>query len=237
MTSQHTEDAEQGTAHCCLLRAQNVSANVRSHRDSRYTMNKQLNIFLLIGQSNMYGCGDIAEVRPLKHPQVSMYQGGQWIPASDPLHVDAPDDPRVGLGMSFATALLNTYPNAEIGLLQCAVGGTPLSRWSPGADLYDNAVDLIRRASSGGILKGILWHQGESDSDTETAASTYGSRLIEMIESLRTDLLHSRRPSSAENWAGFLRKLSDSSSMIWSIVSSTSWGTSLRFTVAFHLKG
>jgi len=60
-------------------------------------MNKQLNIFLLIGQSNMYGCGDIAEVRPLKHPQVSMYQGGQWIPASDPLHVDAPDDPRVGL--------------------------------------------------------------------------------------------------------------------------------------------
>lgn len=187
-------------------RAAPVTHDVRSHRDSRYTMNKQLNIFLLIGQSNMYGCGDIAEVRPLKHPQVSMYQGGQWIPASDPLHVDAPDDPRVGLGMSFATALLNTYPNAEIGLLQCAVGGTPLSRWSPGADLYDNAVDLIRRASSGGILKGILWHQGESDSDTETAASTYGSRLIEMIESLRTDLAAQQTPVISGELGRFLAK-------------------------------
>ena len=167
-------------------------------------MNKQLNIFLLIGQSNMYGCGNMAEVRPLKHPQVSMYQGGRWIPAGDPLHVDAPDDPRVGLGMSFATALLDTYPHAEIGLLQCAVGGTPLRRWSPGADLYEKAVALVRLASSGGILKGILWHQGESDSDSEAAASTYGSRLVEMIESLRRDLYAQQIPFISGELGRFL---------------------------------
>ena len=39
-----------------------------------------------------------------------------------------------------------------------------------------------------GTLKGVLWHQGESDSGTRTNADSYGARLGQMIRDLRADL-------------------------------------------------
>ena len=75
-----------------------------------------------------------------------------------------------------------------IGLVPCAVGGTQLKRWQPGGDLYSNAVYRARLAMQDGTLKGILWHQGESDSGTATNANTYGDRLAGMIRDIRADL-------------------------------------------------
>ena len=151
-------------------------------------MNKQLDIFLLIGQSNMYGCGDPEDVPPIEHPQVFMYQSGKWIQAKDPLHVEKPVNPSVGLGMSFAVSLLETFPDMNVGIVQCAFGGTPLSSWVPGAKLYENAVSLVGRSGSNGILRGILWHQGESDADAQANAETYAERFSGMIQGFRSDL-------------------------------------------------
>ena len=153
-----------------------------------------MDIFLLIGQSNMAGRGELDEVAPLRHPNIRMFRDGQWVTAESPLHTDNPETAGTGPGMSFAVELLKEDPSAIIGLIPCAVGGTPLSRWMPGGDLYDNAISTTRQALASGTLKGILWHQGESDSKDRQDAESYAQRLGKMIPTLRTDLDASNVP-------------------------------------------
>jgi hypothetical protein len=105
-------------------------------------MNSNLNVFLLIGQSNMAGRGRLDEVPSLQHAEVSMFLDGRWIPAEEPLHTDKPDFAGIGLGMSFAVELATRAAIAPIGLIPCAFGGTSLAEWMPGTELYENAVSL-----------------------------------------------------------------------------------------------
>jgi hypothetical protein len=145
-------------------------------------------IFLLIGQSNMYGCGPFDGVIPASNPKISMFQDQQWQVAKNPMHFKKPKNYSLGLGMSFAEELLRLKFSSSIGLIQCAFGGTPLRCWVPGAELYNNAIETFHRASKSSKLKGILWHQGESDSKDLKDAETYGPRLNKMIHQLRHDL-------------------------------------------------
>jgi len=147
-----------------------------------------MNVFLLMGQSNMSGRGRLADVPALVHPDVFMWRDGQWLPAAEPLHTDKPDDCGVGLGMSFAVDLAQRMGLAPVGLVPCAVGGSPLRRWMPGADLYEAVLGEARAALAHGSLSGLLWHQGEHDSCGEEMASSYADRLATMITQLRTDL-------------------------------------------------
>lgn len=166
----------------------------------------ELNIFLLIGQSNMAGRGKLGEVPELAHPQVFMFREGRWVNASEPLHTDKPAIAGVGLGMSFATQLIAEAGMMRIGLVPCAVGGTPLSRWMPGADLYDSSVAIARSALANGNLRGILWHQGEGDSGQRGDAETYGERFRNMIKSLRSDLAAESVPVIAGELGRFLQQ-------------------------------
>lgn len=168
-------------------------------------MANRLNIFLLIGQSNMAGRGRFNEVPQLEHPQVFMFRADRWITAMEPLHTDKPQIAGIGLGMSFAVELIRAAGMAPVGLIPCAVGGTPLSRWMPGADLYENAMGTARAALAAGNLKGILWHQGENDSGNREDAASYGERLRDMIQSLRADLSAHSVPVVAGELGHFLR--------------------------------
>ena len=171
---------------------------------SHFGMNESLDIYLLIGQSNMAGRGKLGEVSALRDPRVFMYRDGRWIIAEEPLHRDKPSIAGVGLGMSFAMEFLHARRTA-IGLVPCAVGGTPLSRWIPGADLYVNAVSVTKQAMSHGTLRGILWHQGESDSGKLEDASSYGQRFRHMIGSLRAELSQADVPVVAGELGAFLK--------------------------------
>ncbi len=168
-------------------------------------MENELNIFLLIGQSNMAGRGRLNEVAPLSNPQIFMFRDGHWTAATEPLHTDKPHVAGIGLSMSFAVTLMKEASISPIGLVPCAVGGTPLSRWMPGADLYENAVKTIRAALSKGKLSGVLWHQGEGDSGNYDDAASYGERLGKMIKSLRSDLSVEEIPVIAGQLGYFLR--------------------------------
>ncbi|MCF7853892.1 MAG: sialate O-acetylesterase [Candidatus Pacebacteria bacterium] len=152
------------------------------------TPHKPLDIFLLIGQSNMAGRGPMNTVPALSHPNVWMFRDGEWLPAREPLHTDKPDIAGVGLGMSFAVTLASKESEKGVGLLPCAVGGTRLERWLPGADLYEHAVSVTRQALSSGTPRGILWHQGEGDATEEELAESYGERLSRTIAGLRKEL-------------------------------------------------
>ncbi len=165
-----------------------------------------MNIFLLTGQSNMAGRGPLDAVEPLRHPNILMLGEEGWVEASEPLHRDRPTA-GIGLAMSFAQRLLERSPQATIGLVPCAEGGSPLSQWMPGQDLSERALALAHRAMADGELRGILWHQGESDSKTKSDATSYAPRLTKMIAHFREQLTATDVPFIAGEIGPFLREV------------------------------
>lgn len=166
---------------------------------------KKLNIFILMGQSNMSGRGDLSEVPALRHPDVFMWRHGQWMAAEEPLHTDKPQMVGVGLGMRFAIEVMNRTGLSPIGLVPCAVGGSPLRRWMPGEDLYEGALKESVDALQYGNLAGFLWHQGEHDACGAEMAATYAERLAAMITCLRTALGRADAPFMAGEIGHFLK--------------------------------
>ena len=150
-------------------------------------------LYLLIGQSNMAGRGKVDDESKQSHPRVFVLnKENQWAPAVDPLHFDKPIA-AVGPGLAFGKAMADANPQAKIGLIPCAVGGSSILAWAPGAPdaatkthPYDDTLRRVRIALRSGTLKGILWHQGESDRATGVAA-TYGEKLTELIARLRKE--------------------------------------------------
>jgi len=151
---------------------------------------KRFHIYLLMGQSNMVGRDTRGMDSQIVNPQIlALNTNGQWIVAHDPLHPrNGRIDPGVGPGMSFAAEMLKADPTVTIGLVPCAVGGTPLRRWVKGGDLYENAVARAKIAAQAGVIEGVLWHQGEADTEKQENAETYGKRLTQMFKDLRQDL-------------------------------------------------
>jgi hypothetical protein len=143
-------------------------------------------IYLLMGQSNMVGRGELTRWPP--HPRVlSFNKSGNWIPAVDPLHEKSLRD-RVGPGVSFGRGMLHVVDReVTLGLVPCAVGGSPLSRWEKGGDLYEATVRRAREAAKHGVLRGILWMQGEKDAKELALAKSYAKRLDAMILDLRRE--------------------------------------------------
>jgi len=170
---------------CAGLAAAAAAAVVLAQNAPR----KDMQLFLLIGQSNMAGRGPIGAQDKEPIPGVfALNKEMAWAPAIDPLHFDKPDIAGVGIGRSFAKTLLAADPGASIGLIPAAFGGTSLDEWKPDGKLYSDAVDRAREAMKAGKLRGILWHQGENDSAKEDLARSYRERFAAMIARLRSDL-------------------------------------------------
>jgi hypothetical protein len=150
---------------------------------------EKLHLYLLMGQSNMAGRGKIGAEDQTPHARVLLFTlENKWEPAVEPITHDKPGMLGVGPGLAFGKAMAENEPGVTIGLVPCAFGGTPLKRWERGGDLYSNAVHRAKLAMRAGTLKGILWHQGESDSGSATNANSYGDRLVRMIHDIRADL-------------------------------------------------
>jgi hypothetical protein len=152
-------------------------------------------IYFLIGQSNMAGRGKVDSISKAERPRVLMLdKNGNFVPATDPLHFDK-KEAGVGPGISFAESMLPADNNIKIGLVPAAVGGTSIKVWVPGGydsatktHPYDDALVRIKEAMQYGVLKGILWHQGEANSSTFSKSPTYISRLEALIKRIRTEL-------------------------------------------------
>jgi hypothetical protein len=146
-------------------------------------------LFLLVGQSNMAGRGVVEEQDRQAIARVFMLNKSmEWVPAVDPVHFDKPDIAGVGLARSFGRTLAAADPNASIGLIPAAFGGTSLDEWKAGGKLYEEAVRRAKFAMREGKLRGILWHQGEADAGKQELAASYRERFAAMIAQLRSDL-------------------------------------------------
>jgi len=145
-------------------------------------------LYLLIGQSNMAGRGKIELQDKVAVPRVLMLnKANEWVSAVDPIHFDK-TIAGVSLGRTFGIVMAKANPKIKIGLIPCAVGGTPIRRWQQKGDLYKAALKRAKVAQKNGVIKGILWHQGENDSGKEDTAKIYEQQLHAMIAAWRKDL-------------------------------------------------
>lgn len=160
---------------------------------------ERLDLFLLIGQSNMKGRGHMPE-EPLNDPRFVMMhlKNDQWYHARHPLHLTGDpktfkghDNAGVGPGLAFATEIAAADPKARIGLLPCAKGGSAISLWSEKGRLYLEAVRRTKQALSEGPkgktrLRAVLWLQGEADSKVAKLPG-YPAALNSLVDRLRAD--------------------------------------------------
>lgn len=147
---------------------------------------EKFEIYLLMGQSNMVGRDTRTLAEQVDNPQVLALNGdGQWVVAHEPMHVGGTG---IGPGIPFALEMLKANPGVTIGLVPCAVGGTSLAHWVKGADLYEKAISRAKIAATAGVIKGVLWHQGEADTGYEKKAQVYEAHLAQMFKDLRADL-------------------------------------------------
>ena len=164
---------------------------------SRRIEGAPLHLYILAGQSNMAGVGGYARPRHVApEPRAwvlgrpMLLSGPEKKPRSmpDPLWVQMGTQWKlggrgVGPDWGFAKALLEQDPTARIGIIQIAASGSNIERWIDdpslergGGDYYSNVVVTVRRAMQDGVLKGFLWHQGESN----TGSADY-DRLFERM--------------------------------------------------------
>ncbi len=152
---------------------------------------EDLDLYLLIGQSNMAGRGVVEpqDTVPFKNV-LTLTKDFKWVPAQDPIHFDK-KMAGVGLGRTFGIEMQKLNPESKIGLIPCAVGGSPIDSWKSeaifmGTDKHpwDDMVERLEFALQYGELKGVLWHQGESDSKLELAPY-YGQKFKQLVSRLR----------------------------------------------------
>jgi hypothetical protein len=163
---------------------------VQAEEVKRYEGPKEkLHLYLLIGQSNMAGRAPLGEeLKGVIDRCYLLNAGNEWEPAKNPLNRYSTI--RKGLGMqklgpgdSFARTMLKENKDISLGLVVNAKGGSSIKQWSKESAFYKDAVKRMTVARKSGVLKGILWHQGESDAkDAE-----YLDKLSALVENLRKD--------------------------------------------------
>ena len=145
--------------------------------------------FLMIGQSNMAGRGELSEAPAHQSENLYMLRMGRWQKLEEPVNPDR----RIftGLyhsGVSMASTFADTVALATgfgVGMIPCADGGTRIEQWMPGEVLFDHAVMTTELAGRTAQLSGILWHQGESNCRKGDDPEAYGELLYQMLTALR----------------------------------------------------
>lgn len=165
-------------------------------------------VFLLIGQSNMEGMAQPeAEDRKLNN-RVKMLQYtdctntarkyNTWYTAIPPLHSCFAG---VGPGDYFGKALADAYPEATIGLVPLGIAGVDIDFFRKGVvsarraefkippddhweGAYEWVLERARLAQEMGTIRGIIFHQGESD----TGQAAWLDKVQGMVADLRSDL-------------------------------------------------
>ena len=164
----------------------------------------EYDVYLLLGQSNMAGRGEMLEEDYAVIPNVYLLDSeGKPVPAAGPMNIyssirktDAVQ--AMGPGASFAKTVAE-HTGRKVLLVVNARGGSSVNDWRKdlvsyikvgdsseytSVSFYGEALRRARQAMKYGALKGIIWHQGCSDQSDDR----YVSRLTYVVEDFRKDL-------------------------------------------------
>ncbi|WP_372774229.1 sialate O-acetylesterase [Mangrovibacterium sp.] len=149
-------------------------------------------VFMMAGQSNMAGRGFVEPQDTIPSERIlTINKSNEIIVAKEPLNFYEPGMNGLDCGVSFAKKLLGQVPeNVSVLLVPTAVGGSSISQWLGDSihrevQLLSNFKEKMELAKKHGTIKGILWHQGESDAN-QHCIPLYEERLTELIGKFRT---------------------------------------------------
>ncbi len=154
-------------------------------KDGIQSVENTLDAFLMIGQSNMAGRGFLDQVPPIINRDCLMLRMGRWQIMGEPINPDRGPAAEFAPGVCLAASFADEYQKAtgrKTGLIPCADGGTTIAQWQPGEVLFDHAVMQTGLAARSANIKGILWHQGESDCKNSDG---YKDGFIRMMGEMR----------------------------------------------------
>ena len=154
-------------------------------------------IFLFAGQSNMDGCGKPEEL-PEKykvHPENTTTWDNKkesWVNLDENTFAKRRNH-YFGPEIAFSHRLAKAYPESTIAVIKTSAGGTGLYKhWLPGKAMYKHFLKNINNAleqlqDSGVVYEicGMLWMQGETDSETVELASAYEDNLKVFFDGIR----------------------------------------------------
>jgi hypothetical protein len=157
-------------------------------------------VFIMAGQSNMAGRGIVEPEDTVSDKRIlSINEDGQIIIAKEPLHFYEPDRTGLDCGLSFAKTLIPKIPdNVSLLIIPTAVGGSSIRQWLGDSvyrnvKLLSNFIRKVEIAKQNGIIKGILWHQGESDAN-EKDIPLHKERLHLLFSKFRDEVGNNELP-------------------------------------------
>ena len=162
-------------------------------------------LWVAAGQSNMIGRGALGPDREKPSQYVNIFDTDyRWRASGEPTHGKNVDPiPKQHLAdqgshscvLKFARDL-HAATKVPVGILPCAIGGSPMQLWTrprppdDRASLYGRTVHRVGLA--GGAVTGVIWWQGESNAADSLAA--FNRRFHKIIADLRKDLADPKLP-------------------------------------------
>lgn len=171
-----------------------------------YAQDPNFHIYLAFGQSNMEGMGTVEAQDRVTNARVEVLQDqtcsnlgrtyGTWYTASPPL---CRCWGNLGPADWFGKTMADGMPdNVRIGIVNTSVGGCDIALFQKSAPIgradadippqfnggYAWLLDLAQIAQQEGVIKGIIFHQGE----TNTGDPQWKYKVQEIVEDLKQDL-------------------------------------------------
>jgi hypothetical protein len=169
-------------------------------------------IFLLIGQSNMEGQPASEAQDRVANPRVKVLAlrdcpqrnqiHDEWYTAAPSLHTCGNT---LGPGDYFAKTLADALPNNTIGLVPDAIAGVDIDIFrkgvvsarrsefvlppdNQGSSAYETVIARAKLAQRVGVIRGVLFHQGESDAATAALQQAWPGKVQGLVQDIRSDL-------------------------------------------------
>ncbi|WP_299233281.1 sialate O-acetylesterase [uncultured Bacteroides sp.] len=177
--------------------------------------NKQenLDIYVCIGQSNMAGRAVLPpELTDTLDNVFLLNSDGVFEKAVNPLNRYSnirKDISMQRLSPAYEFGItISRLTKSDVGLVVNARGGSSINSWIKGSKdgYYEKTLSRIREAMKYGVVKAILWHQGETDC---ASSDKYMAKLQKLITDLRTDLGMENLPvvvGQISRWDGWTKR-------------------------------
>ncbi len=167
-------------------------------------------VFILSGQSNMSGGGDVngmtIDIDEAVSSKVRIWDASgymrnkdyamTWMSLKELQSKKAADNQnKIGPEFGFAKAMSETFPADQLYFIKVARGGKAIAEFLPHEKGKSNEYTVLMSNLDNALAKiegeyeiaGVIWMQGESDTKEEKTAMAYEENLTRLISILRTE--------------------------------------------------
>ncbi|MEE9349154.1 MAG: sialate O-acetylesterase [Flavobacteriaceae bacterium] len=150
-------------------------------------------VYLMAGQSNMEGNGQVMPQDTIPHNRlITINPKGEWVKLKEPINLNFSWYKKLDCVNSFGNNLLKKVPkDVTVAMIPAAVGGSSVDHWLNDNEfrtmhLWSNMTEMIAEAKKVGTIKGMIWHQGETDAKKDKLAA-YPDKLTTLFNKIRKE--------------------------------------------------